>query len=135
MPIYEYRCDSCAYLFDVLQKVGDPPLKECPDCGKLELRRLVSAPSFRLKGGGWYETDFKSEKERKRNLAEGRDTPGDSDAKADKAATGEKSDQAKASDKPQPSDKTQPSDKEPKSEKKARPAERKKKPGGTDAVA
>ena len=83
MPIYEYRCESCAHLFDVLQKVSEAPLKECPECGELELRRLVSAPSFRLKGGGWYETDFKSDKERKRNLADRRDGDG-KDGKAEK---------------------------------------------------
>jgi putative FmdB family regulatory protein len=70
MPIYEYRCDSCGHYLDVLQKLTDEPLKECPEC-QASLRRLISAPSFRLKGGGWYETDFKSDKERRRNLAEG----------------------------------------------------------------
>lgn len=130
MPIYEYRCESCAYLFDALQKVSDAPLKECPECGALELRRLVSAPSFRLKGGGWYETDFKSEKERKRNL-ERRDTDGgESGGKGEKSADGEK---AGKSDKTDKSDK---SHKDHKGEKKAKSEQRKKRPGkGTDAVA
>ena len=67
MPIYEYQCDECSHLFDALQKMSDDPLKECPDCGQAALRKLLSAPNFRLKGGGWYETDFKDKN--KRNLA------------------------------------------------------------------
>jgi putative FmdB family regulatory protein len=70
MPIYEYRCKSCGHALDALQKLSDEPLRECPVCGKSALRRLISAPAFRLKGGGWYETDFKSDKEKKRNLAD-----------------------------------------------------------------
>jgi putative FmdB family regulatory protein len=70
MPIYEYRCEACGHGLDALQKLSDEPLRECPQCGKPRLRRLVSAPAFRLKGGGWYETDFKSDKEKKRNLAD-----------------------------------------------------------------
>ena len=70
MPIYEYRCAACGHYLDVLQKISDAPLKKCPDCGKSKLTRLVSAPSFRLKGGGWYETDFKGNGEKKRNLVE-----------------------------------------------------------------
>ena len=70
MPIYEYRCESCGHELDALQKLSDEPLQECPDCAAPSLRRLISAPSFRLKGDGWYETDFKSEKETKRNLVE-----------------------------------------------------------------
>ena len=69
MPFYEYQCGSCSHHVEVLQKVSDAPLKKCPDCGKSALKRLISAPVFRLKGGGWYETDFKSDKENKRNLA------------------------------------------------------------------
>lgn len=70
MPIYEYRCGSCSHELDALQKISDGPLRKCPECGKLTLRRLISAPSFRLKGGGWYETDFKGNGEKKRNLVE-----------------------------------------------------------------
>jgi putative FmdB family regulatory protein len=73
MPIYEYRCAACGHYLDVLQKISDAPLKKCPDCGKSKLTRLVSAPSFRLKGGGWYETDFKNNGEKKRNLVESGD--------------------------------------------------------------
>ena len=70
MPIYEYRCGACGHQLEALQKMNDGPLRKCPECGKSQLRRLVSAPSFRLKGGGWYETDFKGNGEKKRNLVE-----------------------------------------------------------------
>jgi putative FmdB family regulatory protein len=69
MPFYEYECSKCRYYVEVLQKLSDPPLKKCPSCGKSALRKLVSAPVFRLKGSGWYETDFKSDQEHRRNLA------------------------------------------------------------------
>ena len=69
MPFYEYECQSCKFYTEVMQKISDPPLVKCPSCGKRTLQNLVSAPVFRLKGSGWYETDFKSEKEEKRNLA------------------------------------------------------------------
>jgi putative FmdB family regulatory protein len=69
MPFYEYECPSCGYRDEVLQKITDKPLKKCPTCGKNGLKKLMSAPVFRLKGSGWYETDFKSDKENKRNLA------------------------------------------------------------------
>ena len=69
MPIYEYVCRSCGQEVERLQKLSDPPLTDCPDCGRADLVRKLSAPSFRLKGGGWYETDFKGDKEKKRNLA------------------------------------------------------------------
>jgi putative FmdB family regulatory protein len=68
MPFYEYECQACKYYTEVMQKISDKPLSKCPSCGKRALKKLVSAPVFRLKGGGWYETDFKSDKENKRNL-------------------------------------------------------------------
>lgn len=68
MPFYEYRCDSCGHDFEALQKISDEPLKHCPACDKPDLRKLISAAGFRLKGEGWYETDFKSGS--KRNLAD-----------------------------------------------------------------
>lgn len=67
MPIYEYQCQSCSHELEKLQKISDAPLSLCPECGKEELRRKISAAGFRLKGGGWYETDFK--KSGKKNLA------------------------------------------------------------------
>ena len=70
MPFYEYKCRACGHELEALQKVSDPVLKKCPSCGKNQLAKLVSAPVFRLKGGGWYETDFKTDKDNKRNLVE-----------------------------------------------------------------
>src|SRR5512137_234725 len=70
MPIYEYECQKCGHTLEALQKFSDKPLRECPECGRHQLKRLVSAPMFRLAGSGWYETDFKSDKERKRNILE-----------------------------------------------------------------
>ena len=60
MPIYEYQCDACGHVFERLQKISETPLTECPDCGADALKKLLSAPAFRLKGSGWYETDFKT---------------------------------------------------------------------------
>lgn len=97
MPFYEYQCDSCGAHHEVLQKISDEPLKKCPDCGKSKLKRLISAPVFRLKGGGWYETDFKSEQEKKRNLA-GREEESSSDSsktEAKEAAPAETKTEAK----------------------------------------
>jgi len=68
MPFYEYECQACKFYTEVMQKISDAPLTRCPSCGKQKLKKLVSAPVFRLKGAGWYETDFKSDKENKRNL-------------------------------------------------------------------
>ena len=68
MPFYEYECPACKYYAEVMQKISDAPLNKCPSCGKPGMKKLVSAPVFRLKGAGWYETDFKSDKENKRNL-------------------------------------------------------------------
>ena len=69
MPFYEYECPHCGYDEEVLQKINDKPLTKCPSCGKKGLKKLMSAPVFRLKGSGWYETDFKGDKDNKRNLA------------------------------------------------------------------
>jgi len=68
MPFYEYECQACKFYTEVMQKISDAPLIKCPSCGKRRLKKLVSAPVFRLKGAGWYETDFKSDKEARRNL-------------------------------------------------------------------
>ena len=67
MPIYEYECQSCKHVLDAVQKMSDEPLTHCPSCGEPELRKLLSAPRFRLKGSGWYETDFKDKN--RRNIA------------------------------------------------------------------
>lgn len=85
MPFYEYRCDACGHGFEALQKISDEPLKHCPACEAPHLRKLVSAAGFRLKGQGWYETDFKSGS--KKNLAEGSPDSGSS-ASAASCGTG-----------------------------------------------
>ncbi len=68
MPIYEYRCESCSHKLEKLQRMSEGDLVDCPECKQPALKRLVSASAFRLKGSGWYETDFK--KDNKRNLAD-----------------------------------------------------------------
>ena len=68
MPIYEYKCSDCGHLMDALQGVNDTPLTGCPACSGTNLKRLISAPNFRLSGDGWYETDFKTEN--RKNIAE-----------------------------------------------------------------
>ncbi len=103
MPIYEYACKACGHTFDALQKMSDNPLTDCPACHEPELKKLLSAPNFRLKGAGWYETDFK--KDNRRNLADdaGSKESKDKDKKdggdkktADKTAGGGKGEKAKA---------------------------------------
>jgi putative FmdB family regulatory protein len=84
MPIYEYRCGACGHHVETLQKMSEAPLRKCPDCGKSQLRRLMSAPQFRLKGEGWYETDFKNKNETKRNLVGSESVGGE--AKTDSGA-------------------------------------------------
>jgi len=103
VPIYEYQCDACGARIEAMRKVSDPPLRQCPECKKNKLRKLVSASAFRLKGSGWYETDFK--KDGKKNLhgvSDGTDT------KPAKAAEG--ADAKDAKDKPAVTEK--PADKE-----------------------
>ena len=69
MPIYEYQCQSCDHAMEALQKMADPVLTTCPECSEESLKKKISAAGFRLKGKGWYETDFKSSKQK--NLATG----------------------------------------------------------------
>ena len=69
MPIYEYQCTECGQEMEKLQKLDDEPLTVCPECGKPALQKKVSAAGFRLKGSGWYETDFKSKN--RKNVAKG----------------------------------------------------------------
>ena len=91
MPFYEYQCNHCGHALEAMQKISDSPLKKCPNCGKPQLQRLMSAPVFRLKGGGWYETDFKSDKDNKRNLADRpeAEAPKEDKPKEDKKETAE----------------------------------------------
>jgi len=114
MPFYEYQCAACGHHHEELQKVTDRPLRKCPACGRATLKRLVSAPVFRLKGGGWYETDFKGDKESKRNIA-GEKEP----AAADGAAAEKPKDE-----KPE----AKPVEKKPESDAAAKPAPAAKKP-------
>jgi len=109
MPIYEYQCDACGAVVEELQKISDPPLKKCPECGAKKLQKLVSAPSFRLSGTGWYETDFKSDSDKKRNLA------------SDDSKKAKEGSNKKAKDKKPASDKS--SSKKSKSSKKAKVAD------------
>ena len=69
MPIYAFECAACGHRFDRLQKLSDADPAQCPACGEPQVRRQLTAPQFRLAGGGWYETDFKKDGDRKRNLA------------------------------------------------------------------
>ncbi len=87
MPFYEYQCTKCGHDEEVLQKISDKPLKKCPACGKSAMQKKVSAAAFRLKGSGWYETDFKSSN--KRNVAG--DAKGEKKVSSDKKSADKKS--------------------------------------------
>ena len=69
MPIYAFECAACGHTFDELMRLSDPDPANCPSCGAPQVRRQLTAPQFRLAGGGWYETDFKKDGDKKRNLA------------------------------------------------------------------
>ena len=94
MPIYEYQCSHCGHELEALQKMSDAALTDCPNCGKAALTKKISAAAFRLSGGGWYETDFKSGK--KKNLA------GDAGKESSKPADKPKSNAAPANTKAKP---------------------------------
>ncbi len=100
MPIYEFQCNACGHRFDELMRLSDPDPAACPACGAAQVQRQVTAPTFRLAGAGWYETDFKGDKDKRRNLA-GNDaeakTPASTTAEA--PATAPKAD-AKSEPKP-----------------------------------
>lgn len=97
MPIYEYQCESCGHALEKLQRMSDDPLTDCPDCGEASLRRLVSAAAFRLKGAGWYETDFK--KGDKKNLHDS-SSSGSTPSKKSSTGAGKTSDIKKTESKP-----------------------------------
>ena len=99
MPIYEFECSACSERFDRLQKLNDPDPDACPRCGAAKVRRRVTAPSFRLAGSGWYETDFKKGAEKKRNLAEQAE-PAKAQAKPDEKKTATSGSAAEPSKKP-----------------------------------
>jgi putative FmdB family regulatory protein len=99
MPIYEYQCTACGEVTEALQKISDAPLTDCPACGKAALRKKVSAVAFRLKGGGWYETDFKAGN--RKNIAgdgEGKSGGDGASGGGDAAAKGGASDSAASTD-------------------------------------
>ena len=87
MPIYEYQCQACGHEVEVLQKLSDDPLTDCPACAQASLKKKVSAVGFRLKGGGWYETDFKTGS--KKNLAGGSDGAAGDGSKGDSGGNGD----------------------------------------------
>ena len=91
MPIYEYQCEKCDHKLEKLQKISDDKLKDCPECNEPALRKLVSAAAFRLKGDGWYETDFKTGK--KKNVAGSSESSssGDSSSSSNASKEGSKS--------------------------------------------
>lgn len=95
MPIYEYGCKNCDHTLDALQKIADAPLVDCPECGEPTLKRLLSAPSFRLKGQGWYETDFKKDNQRNLHGDKGQKTSKDTSS-GDKSSDKSKSASDKA---------------------------------------
>ena len=130
MPFYEYHCGACGKTHEAMQKVSDPPLRKCPACGKARLRKLMSAPIFRLKGSGWYETDFKSDQENKRNLAADKDESAKTEiAKPEAKAETPKADAAKT-DAP----KAEPAKKESKADKRAsRSASKSRRPAARKA--
>jgi putative FmdB family regulatory protein len=83
MPIYAFVCGSCGHEFERLQRLSDADPTQCPECHAEQVRRQLTAPSFRLAGAGWYETDFKKDGDKKRNLADKAETsPGSSAAPA-----------------------------------------------------
>ena len=99
MPIYAFECTACGHSFDKLQKLSDPDPDACPSCGEAAIKRQLTAPAFRLAGSGWYETDFKKDGDRKRNLAgggDGADKPGDAASSGDSKPAAESAPAAKA---------------------------------------
>ncbi len=98
MPIYEYQCESCGHQFEKLQKISDERLTDCPDCSKPELKKMISAAGFRLKGAGWYETDFKTSN--KKNIHGDSKSSSGSDAPSSSKDSGKKTETKSQSAKP-----------------------------------
>jgi len=88
MPIYEYRCEACGHYLETLQKISDPPLTDCHKCGEPALKKLISASAFRLKGGGWYETDFKTGGKKNVVASDSKDSPTAGKSKSGDATAG-----------------------------------------------
>ena len=95
MPIYEYECRGCGELHEFIQKFSDSPKRKCPSCGKLRLKKLISAAAFHLKGDGWYVTDFR-DKGKSKDKGKS-DTPESStDSKSDSTSSDTKSTDSKS---------------------------------------
>ena len=111
MPIYAFECASCGHQFDRLQKLSDADPTICPECGAESVRRQLTAPSFRLSGAGWYETDFKKDGDKKRNLADKAEPAAKTEAAAESkpAAKPESKPEAKPENKPAAKPPTPPS--------------------------
>ena len=104
MPIYEYQCEVCDHKLEKLQKISDDPLKTCPECSAPELTKLVSAAAFRLKGSGWYETDFKNSK--KKNATGGEAASSSSSNSDDSDSSGSSSSSSSSGESPGDSSKS-----------------------------
>ena len=87
MPIYAFECSTCGNQFDRLQKLSDTDPSVCPECGAHTVKRQVTAPSFRLAGSGWYETDFKKDGDKKRNLVDKAEPKSDARSETKSAET------------------------------------------------
>ena len=100
MPIYEYQCEACGHQLERLQRISEDPLTDCPECGKPALKKMISATAFRLKGGGWYETDFKKDNRKnvERSDKQGKPKSG-SEKKSDASKTSKTSTTSAASKK------------------------------------
>jgi|SRR6185312_9072706 len=88
MPIYEYQCTACGHQLEAIQKISEAPLKNCPECHKESLQKLISAAGFQLKGTGWYATDFRNKgkpaaKEQEKSSADSGDSKSSAETKTD----------------------------------------------------
>lgn len=102
MPFYDYRCAECGHELEVLRKISDPPLVECPACGRPALQKQLSAPVFRLKGSGWYETDFKSGNKKNIHDAQQQERPAETGTSEAKPAANTETKPAASEGKPAP---------------------------------
>ena len=100
MPIYEFQCDRCRHVFERLQKLSDPDPDICPECGEPAIRKRLTAPAFRLSGSGWYETDFKKDGDKQRNLSEKGDAGG-AESKAESSSDAKPDAKSKVDTKPE----------------------------------
>ena len=90
MPFYEYQCKDCDHRLEVLQKISDEPLVYCPNCNEPSLKKLISAAAFRLKGSGWYETDFKDKPKKNGEKSDSTSTSGEGSAKSESKSSDKK---------------------------------------------